>query len=98
MRRLYAATGTSVARLDETRGGWTVELALEDSGAQCLALDPVDPDKVYVGLNGGGVRKTTDGGRTWGESGLEGEQVFSIAISRADGAVYAGTEPSALYR
>jgi photosystem II stability/assembly factor-like uncharacterized protein len=98
MRRLYAATGTTVARLDETPGGWTVELSLEDSGAQCLALDPVDPETVYVGLNGGGVRKTTNGGRTWAASGLEGEQVFSVAVSAADGAVYAGTEPSALHR
>jgi photosystem II stability/assembly factor-like uncharacterized protein len=98
MRRLYAATGDSVARLDETRGGWAVEQSLEDSGTQCLALDPADPETVYVGLNGGGVRKTTDGGRTWEESGLEGEQVFSVAVSAADGAVYAGTEPSALYR
>jgi BNR/Asp-box repeat len=98
MRRLYAATGSSVARLDETPGGWTVEQSLEDSGAQCLALDPADHDTVYVGLSGGGVRKTTDGGRTWKESGLEAEQVFSVAVSAADGAVYAGTEPSALYR
>jgi photosystem II stability/assembly factor-like uncharacterized protein len=99
MARLYAATGDSVARLDAALpGGWLVELSLEDSGAQCLALDPSDPETVYVGLNAGGVRKTTDGGRTWEESGLEGEQVFSVAMSAADGAVYAGTEPSALYR
>ena len=30
--------------------------------------------------------------------GLADEQVFSVAVSAADGAVYAGTEPSALYR
>ena len=30
--------------------------------------------------------------------GCAGEQVFSIAVSAADGAVYAGTEPSALFR
>jgi photosystem II stability/assembly factor-like uncharacterized protein len=96
--RLYAATGDSVARLDERPGGWDVEPSLEDSGAQCLALDPADPETVYVGLSGGGVRKTTDGCRTWDESGLAEEQIFSVAVSAADGAVYAGTEPSALYR
>jgi photosystem II stability/assembly factor-like uncharacterized protein len=87
-----------VARLDERPGGWDVKLSLEDSGAQCLALDPADPETVFVGLNGGGVRKTTDGGRTWSESGLAEQQIFSVAVSAADGAVYAGTEPSALYR
>ncbi len=98
MSRLFATTGTSVARLEETQAGWTVELSLVESGAQCLALDPADPDTVYVGLASDGVRKTTDAGRTWVDSGLAGDQIFSIAVSAADGAVYAGTEPSAVYR
>jgi photosystem II stability/assembly factor-like uncharacterized protein len=96
--RLYATTGSSFVRLDETSRGWTVEVSISGSTAQCLAVDPAHPDTVYVGLNGGGVRRTTDGGRTWSERGLAGEQVFSVAVSAADGAVYAGTEPSALYR
>lgn len=96
--RLYATTGTSVARFDETPSGWRVDVSLSGSGAQCLALDPADPDTVYVGLAAGGVRRTTDGGRTWTDRGLPREQVFSMAVSAADGAVYAGTEPSALYR
>ena len=32
------------------------------------------------------------------ERGLGQDKVFSVAVSAADGAVYAGTEPSALYR
>jgi hypothetical protein len=63
--RLYAATGDGVARLEESGGGWTVELSLRGSGAQCLAVDPADPDVVYAGLREGGVRRTTDGGRNW---------------------------------
>ena len=96
--RLYAATGESVARLDEADGSLSVELSLEGSPALCLAIDPADPDTLYVGLGDDGVRKSEDGGRTWAESGLSGQQVFSIAVSAADGAVYAGTEPSALHR
>jgi len=96
--RLYATTGSSFARLDETPGGWTAEASLPDSAAQCLALDPENPDTVYVGLGAGGLRKTTDGGRTWTDSGLPEHQVFSVAVSAADGAVYVGTEPSALFR
>jgi photosystem II stability/assembly factor-like uncharacterized protein len=98
MVRLYATTGESVARLDEANGSWNVELSLSGSRAVCLAVDPRDPDTVYVGLGDDGVRKSSDGGRTWVESGLAGEQVFSVAVSAADSAVYAGTEPSALYR
>jgi photosystem II stability/assembly factor-like uncharacterized protein len=96
--RLFAATGDSVVRIDETSDEWHVEQFLPSSGAQCLALDPVDPNTVYVGLAADGVRKTTDAGCTWRDSGLAGEQVFSVAVSAADGAVYAGTEPSALHR
>jgi photosystem II stability/assembly factor-like uncharacterized protein len=96
--RLYAATGGAFARLDETAGGWRVELSLEGSGAQCIAHDPRDPDTVYAGLGEGGVRRTSDGGRTWVHCELPAQDVFSVAVSPVDGAVYAGTEPSALYR
>jgi photosystem II stability/assembly factor-like uncharacterized protein len=95
--RLYAATGDAVARLEEADGAWSVELALRGSGAQCLAVDPSDPDTVYAGLRGGGVQRTRDGGRTWTDCGLPADDVFSVAVSAADGAVYAGTEPSALF-
>lgn len=98
MGRLYAATGDGIVRLDEGNGGWTGELSLEGSGAQCLALDPRDPDTVYAGLRERGVRRTTDGGRSWGDCPVPEPGVFSLAVSAADGAVYAGTEPSRLFR
>jgi photosystem II stability/assembly factor-like uncharacterized protein len=96
--RLYAATGEGIARLEESGREWTAELSLRESGAQCLAVDPADPDAVYAGLREGGVRRTTDGGRTWIASALPQPGVFALAVSAADCAVYAGTEPSALYR
>jgi photosystem II stability/assembly factor-like uncharacterized protein len=96
--RLYAATGDGIARLERVEDGWSVELQLEGSGAQCLAADPSDPDTVYAGLLGGGVRRSRDAGRTWDDCRLPADDVFSLAVSAADGAVYAGTEPSALYR
>jgi photosystem II stability/assembly factor-like uncharacterized protein len=98
MARLYASTGDGIARLDEAGGEWSVEVSLPGSGAQCLAVDPADPDTVYAGLREGGVRRTTDGGRTWTDCAVPQPGVFSLAVSAADGAVYAGTEPSALYR
>jgi photosystem II stability/assembly factor-like uncharacterized protein len=96
--RLYAATGDAIARLDEAGGDWTVELSLRGSGTQCLAVDPADPDTVYAGSRGGGVRRTRDGGATWDDCHLPASDVFSLAVGPADGALFAGTEPSALYR
>ena len=95
--RLYAATGDGIARLDESGGTWAVELSLAGSGAQCLAADPADPDTVYAGLREGGVRRTRDGGRSWVDCALPEPGVFSLAVSPADGVVYAGTEPSRLF-
>jgi photosystem II stability/assembly factor-like uncharacterized protein len=95
--RLYAATGDGIARLDESRGAWSVELTLAGSGAQCLAVDPADPDTAYAGLREGGVRRTRDGGRSWVDCELPEPAVFSLAVSAADRAVYAGTEPSRLF-
>ena len=65
MATLYAATGDAIARLDEADDVWRVELSLQGTGAQCLAVDPGDRDRVYAGLREGGVRRTEDGGRTW---------------------------------
>ena len=98
MARLYAATGDGVARLDEAGDGWTIEVALVESGAQCLAVDPTNGDTVYAGLRESGVRKTADGGRSWVDCELPEPGVFSLAVSAADGVVYAGTEPSRLFR
>jgi hypothetical protein len=98
MARLNAATGDGIARLDETGDTWQVEVSLAASGAQCLAADPGDSDTVYAGLREGGVRRTSDGGRSWDDCALPEPGVFSLAVSAADGVVYAGTEPSRLFR
>ena len=98
MVRLYAATGDGIARLDEAGGEWRVELLLAGSKAQCLAVDPADPDTLYAGLREGGVRRSEDGGRSWADCPLPETGVFSLAVSPANGAIYAGTEPSHLFR
>jgi photosystem II stability/assembly factor-like uncharacterized protein len=95
---LYAVTGDGIARLDQTGGEWSVELCLVGSSAQCLAVDPADANTLYAGLRDGGVRRSADGGRTWIDCALPEAGVFSLAVSGADGAVYAGTEPSRLFR
>jgi photosystem II stability/assembly factor-like uncharacterized protein len=95
--RLYAATGDAIARLDEGPRGWEAELSLEASGAQCLAVDPADPDTIFAGLREHGVRRSRDGGRSWRDVELPRSGVFSLAVSAADGRVYAGCEPSALF-
>ena len=94
MARLYAAGGDAVAVVDDGR----IETTLEERGAQSLAVDPEDPDTLYVGTSDGGLFKSTDGGGSWEElTGIEHPRVTAIAVSPADGSVYAGTESSALF-
>jgi hypothetical protein len=68
---------------------------LQGSGAQCLALDG---DTVYVGCRGSGLKRSEDAGETFDDVPLPERDVFSVAVSPADGAVYVGTEPSRLFR
>lgn len=96
--RLYAATGDAVARIEEREGSYTATTHLADSGAQSLAIDPGDPQIIYAGCWGAGVWKSVNGGESWEDTGLPEDDVFSIAVSAADGTVYAGCEPSMLFR
>ena len=94
MARLYVAGGNAVSVIEDGR----VETGLEGRGARCLALDPEDPDTLYVGTSDEGIFKSEDGGAAWEKlSGIEHPRVTAVAVSPTDGAVYAGTEPSALF-
>jgi hypothetical protein len=63
-------------------------------GAQCVAADR---GRVLVGTRGQGAFLSVDAGATWEEVELPEPEVFSVAISAADGSLYAGTEPSRLF-
>src|ERR671937_373366 len=78
---LFATTGDAFVRV----GAHT---RLDGSGAQCLALDG---DTVYVGCRGGGLKRSADGGDTFEDVALPELDIFSVAVSAADGAAYAGS-------
>lgn len=101
--RIFALTGDAVAsfRLDSSEP----ELALEGSQARCIAVDPRDPRRVYVGTMDSGLWFSSDGGGSWREAGpsINEPRVLSVAVSPSHehagvSVVYAGTEPSNLYR
>lgn len=104
--RVCVVTGDDVVRftLEGTRTG-EPETLLRGAGARCLAVEPDDPDRLYVGTLDRGVYASEDGGRTWrdDEGGLNDRRVLSVAVSPSHlesgmPVVYAGTEPSNLYR
>jgi photosystem II stability/assembly factor-like uncharacterized protein len=100
---IFAVTGDGLARLAPSAG--EAEAVLRGVRAQCVAVDPPDPERVYVGTFDRGVYASDDGGVTWrqDERGLADRRVMSVAVSPSHheggvSVVYAGTEPSNLYR
>ncbi len=98
MAVLLATTGDAVARITADREALEVETLLDGIPARSVAVDPRDPDRVYVGSHGGGVWRSGDGGSSFEDTGLPAADVMSVAVSPVDGAVYAGTEPSMVFR
>lgn len=90
---MVVTTGEALLRVEAGQ----VETVLERPGLQCVAVDPRRPERIVVGCRGAGVWESEDAGGTWRDAELPAEDVFSVAVSAADGALYAGCEPSALW-
>jgi hypothetical protein len=91
---VFVCTRSGLVRLQRDRRSWAAVPALEGVGARCVAADGA---RVLVGTRGRGVFASGDAGVTWDHVELPGPDVFSVAIGAADGALYAGTEPSRLF-
>jgi hypothetical protein len=98
-RVFIATTGNGLARAGRDAGGqWEVESLLPGSDVRCLAVDPLNTERVYAGTQGQGVLRSDDRGRTWRRAGLAGHIVKAIAASRIHQAVvYAGTKPACMF-
>jgi photosystem II stability/assembly factor-like uncharacterized protein len=97
MTRIFAATDNDVVRVEI--GGEAVAV-LAGVAPRALAVDPRDPDRVYVGTFDDGVFITDDAGESWRRPDVAptDARVLALAASQAEDHVYAGTEPSNLYR
>jgi photosystem II stability/assembly factor-like uncharacterized protein len=62
-----------------------------DSDTGALALNPTNPDTLYLG--GVGLFKSNDSGTTWRSAGLTGSIVYELALDPKEPAtIYAGTD------
>jgi photosystem II stability/assembly factor-like uncharacterized protein len=91
---VYACTRDRLLRLTRADGGWRAAVALEGESLRCVAARG---DTVLVGTLGGGLLASGDGGASWERIALPERDVLSVAIGAADGARYAGTEPSRVF-
>jgi hypothetical protein len=91
---VFVCTRDRLVRLRRDGRTWTAEPTLEGVGGQCVAASGA---RVLVGTRGRGAFLSIDSGANWEHVELPEPDVFSVAISHADGALYAGTEPSRLF-
>src|SRR5713226_8584363 len=105
MRQMYLAMERELLVVSQQNGKWQAEPQLVGLQTTCVATDPFRPEQVYCGTFGRGLWRSNDAGRTWepvGESIIHA-QITSVAVSSTErigeyGVVYAGTEPTALFR
>jgi photosystem II stability/assembly factor-like uncharacterized protein len=105
MIQIYLAFHGALAVLRQRNGQWIAELTMADYDCQCLAIDPHRPQRVYCGTFTAGLWVTDNAGASWQLVPAELPQaaIMSIAVSPLEktgggGVVWAGTEPSALFR
>ena len=100
---IASSDGLLVARRQRER--WHTERQLEGTAIACIASDPLRPEHVYCGTYGQGVWRSVDAGASWVSiaEGIHSSDILSIAVSSVErvdgvGVVYAGSEPTALFR
>src|SRR5216684_3889655 len=84
---------------------WTVAEHLNGRSPVCVAVDSRDPTRVYCGTAGAGLFRSRDSGRNWEPvgPGIDHPMITAVDVGHAKqaagfGVVYAGTEPSAVFR
>src|SRR6516165_8464344 len=84
---------------------WTIEEHLAGLSPDCVAVDPRDPTRVYCGTARAGLFRSRDSGRNWEPvgAGIDHPMVTAVDVAHAGqavgfGIIYAGTEPSAVFR
>src|SRR5258708_16502238 len=84
---------------------WTIDQHLGEQSPECVAVDPRGPAQLYCGTARTGLPRSRDSGRNWEPvgPGIDHPMVTAVNVGHAEqadgfGIVYAGTEPSAVFR
>jgi hypothetical protein len=84
---------------------WTIEAHLGGLSPACVAVDLSSPAQVYCGTARDGLFRSRDSGRNWEPAGpgIDHPMITAVDVGHAGqadgfGLVYAGTEPSAVFR
>src|ERR1700741_700745 len=84
---------------------WTIDAHLGGLSPACVSVDLRSPAQVYCGTARDGLFRSRDSGRNWEPvgPGIDHPMITAVDVGHAEkadgfGVVYAGTEPSAVFR
>lgn len=105
MTRLFLGLPEGVVRLNLDGETARAEVCISQGPVTAMAVDPGKQTSVYAATRGCGLWYTHDGGDNWhrGGNGIDHQALSAAVVSLPDrtdelGALYVGTEPSALYK
>src|SRR5690625_4277195 len=101
---LYFTADRSLFEIKKADTNWVMNEYETNWELMCVAVDP-QKGRLYVGTFDHGLRISDDGGKTWrlAGNGISYDRMMSVAISPTEvmngyHVVWAGTEPSSLFR
>jgi photosystem II stability/assembly factor-like uncharacterized protein len=98
-KTLHLATHSGWYRFERKGEDWLpVERGLSYWSATCLAVDPQDPERVYIGTERSGIFISHDGGDSWKRADPNVPRLGVTSLLAAEGMLLVGTVPAALYR
>jgi photosystem II stability/assembly factor-like uncharacterized protein len=84
---------------------WTIDEHLGGRWPECVSVDLSRPTQMYCGTARAGLFRSRDSGRNWEPvgAGIDHQMITAVDVAHAEhiagfGIVYAGTEPSAVFR
>jgi hypothetical protein len=76
-----------VLTLESSKTSWNTHESLKGTHPQCIAFDPIKPNRAYCGTFGNGLWKTDDGGESWDNIGMDNissKDVTSVSVSHLE--------------
>lgn len=104
MVTMYMASKETIYKVREDNGAWRIKQINGPEDIRCVEADPVS-NRIYAGTFNDGLHYSDDDGNTWQKCGADAlhNRVMSLYINELEqhegfSTIWAGTEPSMLYR
>lgn len=102
---LFFTAGQSLFEVKRTDTTWELHEHETTWDLMCVAIDPLQKERIYIGTFDHGLKISDDGGKSWQSAGegISSDRIMSVAISTREvingyHVLWVGTEPSSIFR